>query len=57
MSTMFAGREKGINNMGVDRNNDIVNAIDAGDPTTASRTVLTHMETAVIILVSRMQSA
>lgn len=47
MSIMFAGLEKGVKNMGVDRHYDIVAAIETGNGALASKTILEHMGTAV----------
>ena len=52
MSIMFAGREKGVSNMGVDRHREIVDAIDTGDADLARNTILSHMDTAAANLVS-----
>lgn len=52
MSIMFAGLEKGVSNMSVDRHKDIVGAIDTGDATLARETILEHMDTAAANLVA-----
>jgi DNA-binding GntR family transcriptional regulator len=52
MSIMFAGREKGVSNMSVDRHRDIVAAIDTGDAALTRKTILEHMDTAAANLVS-----
>ena len=52
MSIMFAGLEKGVSNMSVDRHKDIVAAIDTGDATLARKTILEHMDTAAANLVA-----
>jgi DNA-binding GntR family transcriptional regulator len=52
MSIMFAGIEKGVSNMSVDRHRDIVTAIDTGDADLARKTILAHMDTAAANLVS-----
>jgi DNA-binding FadR family transcriptional regulator len=52
MSIMFAGREKGVSNMSVDRHRDIVAAIDTGDAALVRKTILEHMDTAAATLVS-----
>jgi DNA-binding FadR family transcriptional regulator len=49
---MFAGLEKGVSNMSVDRHRDIVTAIDTGDAALARKTILEHMDTAAANLVS-----
>ncbi len=52
MSIMFAGREKGVSNMSVDRHREIVDAIDTGDATLARNTIRLHMDTAAENLVA-----
>ena len=52
MSIMFAGLEKGVRNMSVDRHNDIVAAIETGDSTLARNTIREHMDSAAAVLVA-----
>ena len=52
MSIMFAGPDKGVRNMSVDRHNDIVAAIETGDATLARNTIREHMESAAAVLVA-----
>ena len=52
MSIMFAGREKGVRNMGVDRHHDIVAAIETGNASLARNTIREHMDTAADNLVA-----
>ena len=52
MSIMFAGLEKGVSNMSVDRHKDIVAAIDTGDAALARETILEHMDSAAANLVA-----
>lgn len=52
MSIMFAGLEKGVKNMSVDRHYDIVTAIETGDVSLARRTIQEHMSTAADNLVA-----
>lgn len=52
MSIMFAGQEKGIRNMSVDRHNEIVDAIETGDASLARNTIREHMDTAAANLVA-----
>lgn len=52
MSIMFAGLEKGVSNMSVDRHNDIVAAIETGDASLARKTIRQHMDTAADNLVA-----
>lgn len=52
MSIMFAGLEKGVRNMSVDRHHDIVAAIETGDASLARRTIRQHMDTAADNLVA-----
>ncbi|HEY8700182.1 MAG TPA: GntR family transcriptional regulator [Arthrobacter sp.] len=52
MSIMFAGLEKGVKNMGVDRHHDIVAAIETGDGSLARKTIREHMDQAADNLVA-----
>ncbi|MDR6416843.1 GntR family transcriptional regulator [Pseudarthrobacter sulfonivorans] len=52
MSIMFAGQDKGVMNMSVDRHYDIVAAIETGDATLARNTIREHMDTAAANLVA-----
>ena len=52
MSIMFAGIEKAVKNMSVDRHHDIVAAIETGNATLARTTVLEHMDVAAANLVA-----
>ncbi|WP_258806380.1 GntR family transcriptional regulator [Pseudarthrobacter sp. NS4] len=52
MSIMFAGREKGVSNMSVDRHRQIVDAIETGDASLARNTIRLHMDTAAENLVA-----
>ena len=52
MSIMFAGRDKGVKNMSVDRHYDIVAAIETGDASLARNTIREHMDTAAANLVA-----
>jgi len=52
MSIMFAGQEKGVSNMSVDRHYDIVAAIETGDAALARNTIREHMDTAAANLVA-----
>jgi len=52
MSVMFAGREKGVSNMSVDRHREIVDAIDTGDAALARETIGRHMDNAADNLVA-----
>ena len=52
MSIMFAGLEKGVRNMSVDRHHDIVAAIETGDASLARKTIREHMDTAANNLVA-----
>ena len=52
MSIMFAGLEKGVTNMSVDRHHDIVAAIETGDASLARKTIREHMDTAAANLVA-----
>jgi DNA-binding GntR family transcriptional regulator len=52
MSIMFAGQDKGVMNMSVDRHYDIVAAIETGDASLARNTIREHMDTAAANLVA-----
>ena len=52
MSIMFAGVERAVSNMSVDRHYDIVTAIESGDASLARQTILEHMDGAAANLVS-----
>jgi DNA-binding GntR family transcriptional regulator len=52
MSIMFAGRDRGMKNMGVDRHQEIVAAIETGDASLARKTIREHMDTAAENLVA-----
>jgi DNA-binding GntR family transcriptional regulator len=52
MSIMFAGREKGVRNMSVDRHHEIVAAIETGDASLARKTIREHMDGAADNLVA-----
>jgi DNA-binding GntR family transcriptional regulator len=52
MSIMFAGLEKGVRNMSVERHHDIVAAIETGDATLARNTIREHMDSAAAVLVA-----
>lgn len=52
MSIMFAGQDKGVKNMSVDRHNEIVDAVETGDASLARKTIREHMETAAANLVA-----
>ena len=52
MSIMFAGLEKGVSNMSVDRHHDIVAAIETGDAALARKTIRDHMDSAAENLVA-----
>jgi DNA-binding GntR family transcriptional regulator len=52
MSIMFAGQDKGMKNMSVDRHYEIVAAIETGDASLARKTIREHMDTAAANLVS-----
>ena len=52
MSIMFAGIERAVKNMSVDRHHDIVAAIETGNATLARTTVLEHMDVAAANLVA-----
>ncbi|MBT2585300.1 GntR family transcriptional regulator [Arthrobacter sp. ISL-95] len=53
MSIMFAGLEKGVKNMSVDRHRDIIAAIETGDAAVVRKTILEHMDTAADNLVAQ----
>ncbi|CAI3797008.1 GntR family transcriptional regulator [Pseudarthrobacter sp. MM222] len=52
MSIMFAGLDKGVKNMSVDRHHEIVAAIETGDATLARNTIRDHMDQAADNLVA-----
>jgi DNA-binding GntR family transcriptional regulator len=52
MSIMFAGQDKGMKNMSVDRHYEIVAAIETGDASLARKTIREHMDTAAANLVA-----
>lgn len=52
MSIMFAGVDKGVKNMSVDRHHDIVAAIETGDASLARTTIRDHMDQAADNLVA-----
>lgn len=52
MSIMFAGVEKGVSNMNVNRHRDIVAAIETGDASLARKTIREHMDSAANTLVA-----
>ncbi|MCQ9165194.1 MULTISPECIES: GntR family transcriptional regulator [unclassified Arthrobacter] len=52
MSIMFAGLEKAVRNMRVDRHYEIVAAIETGDPEAARSAVVDHMDVAAGNLVA-----
>jgi DNA-binding GntR family transcriptional regulator len=52
MSFMWAGMEKAVGNMRVDRHAGLVDAITTGDPAQASEVVFAHMKEAAANLVS-----
>jgi DNA-binding GntR family transcriptional regulator len=52
MSVMFAGAERAISNMGVDRHSEIVDAIETGDAAKARTTIIEHMDQAAGNLVA-----
>ena len=52
MSIMFAGVERAVSNMSVDRHFDIVTAIESGDASLARQTILEHMDGAAANLVA-----
>ena len=51
MSIMFAGTDRAISNMGVDRHSEIVDAIETGDAAQARTTIIAHMDEAAENLV------
>ena len=52
MSIMFAGVDKGVKNMSVDRHHEIVAAIETGDALLARNTIRDHMDQAADNLVA-----
>jgi DNA-binding GntR family transcriptional regulator len=52
MSIMFAGADRAISNMGVNRHSEIVDAIESGDADRARTTITAHMDEAAAKLVS-----
>lgn len=52
MSIMFAGVERAVSNMSVDRHYDIVTAIESGDASLARQTIREHMDGAAANLVA-----
>jgi DNA-binding GntR family transcriptional regulator len=52
MSIMYAGLERAVSNMSVDRHHDIVAAIETGDETLAVKTIGEHMNVAAENLVA-----
>jgi DNA-binding GntR family transcriptional regulator len=52
MSIMYAGIERAVKNMSVDRHHDIVAAIETGDAALARTTILEHMDVAAANLVA-----
>jgi len=52
MSIMFAGVERAVSNMSVDRHYEIVTAIESGDASLARQTILEHMDGAAANLVA-----
>lgn len=52
MSFMWAGKERAVGNMRVDRHNTIVDVIAAGDAAAAADYMLSHMDDAAVNLVS-----
>jgi len=52
MSIMFAGLERAVKNMDVDRHLEIVEAIETGDPEAAQSAILGHMDVAAENLVA-----
>jgi DNA-binding GntR family transcriptional regulator len=52
MSIMFAGLEKGVKNMSVDRHRDIIVAIETSDAALVRKTIRDHMDTAADNLVA-----
>ena len=51
MSIMFAGPDRAMTNMGIDRHREIVNAIESGDAALARQTIIDHMDDAARTLV------
>ena len=51
MSIMFAGTDRAISNMSVDRHSEIVDAIETGDAAQARTTIIAHMDQAAENLV------
>jgi DNA-binding GntR family transcriptional regulator len=52
MSIMYAGVERAVSNMSVDRHYDILTAIESGDASLARQTILEHMDGAAANLVA-----
>lgn len=52
MSIMFAGQDRAISNMNVDRHSEIVDVIETGNPSEARTTIIAHMEEAAANLVA-----
>jgi len=52
MSIMFAGLERAVKNMNVQRHGDIVDAIATGDAARVGETIRAHMDGAAAVLVS-----
>ncbi|MET4638390.1 GntR family transcriptional regulator [Mycetocola sp. 2940] len=52
MSIMFAGEDRAVSNMNVDRHTEIVDAIETGNPAEARTTIITHMDEAANNLVA-----
>jgi len=52
MSIMYAGVDRAVKNMSVDRHHDIIAAIETGDAALARTTILEHMEGAASNLVA-----
>ena len=52
MSIMYAGVERAVSNMSVDRHYEIVTAIESGDASLARQTILEHMDGAAANLVA-----
>lgn len=52
MSIMWAGRDRAVGNMHVDRHTALVDAIDAGDATAAAQSMTAHMDEAAANLVA-----
>lgn len=57
MSIMYAGVDRAVKNMSVDRHHDIIAAIETGDAALARTTILEHMEGAASNLVAQRGSA